>query len=48
MATRPPMDYAGPMLDSPFGSIPVNLVRQLVRGPAILVAIAALQLIASH
>jgi hypothetical protein len=42
------MDYAGPMLDSPFGSVPINLFRQLLRGPAILVAIAALQLIATH
>ena len=48
MATRPPMDYAGANFDSPFGSIPVNLVRQLVRGPALLVGLAALQLIATH
>lgn len=48
MATRPPMDYAGPMLDSPFGSVPINLVRQLVRGPALLIGLAALQLITPH
>ena len=49
MATRPPMNYGGGGgLDSPFGSMPVNMIRQLVRGPAILVGLAALQLIATH
>jgi hypothetical protein len=48
MATRPPMDYTTPVFDSPFGSIPVNLIRQLLRGPALLVGLAALQLIAGH
>ncbi|MFI9388516.1 DUF6297 family protein [Kutzneria sp. NPDC052558] len=47
MATRPPMTYVSPAFDSPFGSMPVNLIRQLVRGPALLVGLAALQLIAS-
>ncbi|MFC0437359.1 DUF6297 family protein [Kutzneria buriramensis] len=48
MATRPPMTYASPVFDSPFGTIPVNLIRQLVRGPALLVGLAAVQLIATH
>jgi len=47
MATRPPMTYVSPAFDSPFGSMPVNLIRQLVRGPALLVGLAALQLIAA-
>ncbi|QUQ67862.1 DUF6297 family protein [Kutzneria sp. CA-103260] len=47
MATRPPMTYVGPAFDSPFGSMPVNLIRQLVRGPAVLVGLVALQLIAT-
>jgi hypothetical protein len=50
MATRPPMDYGGgsPIFETGFGAVPVNLIRQLVRGPAILVGLAALQLIAAH
>jgi hypothetical protein len=48
MATRPPMDYGNAVFDSPFGTIPVNLIRQLIRGPALLVGLAALQLIASQ
>jgi hypothetical protein len=50
MATRPPMDYGGgsPIFETGFGAVPVNLIRQLVRGPAIVVGLAALQLIAAH
>jgi hypothetical protein len=48
MATRPPMNYAEAMFDTPFGSLPVNLIRQLLRGPALLVGLGALQLIATH
>jgi hypothetical protein len=50
LATRPPMDYGGgsPIFETGFGAVPVNLIRQLVRGPAILVGLAALQLIAAH
>lgn len=49
MATRKPMDYGGgAIFDTGFGVVPVNLIRQLVRGPAILVGLAALQLIATQ
>ena len=42
-ATRKPMSYDGGLADSPFGLIPVNLLRQSLRGPdvvALLVLIA--------
>jgi hypothetical protein len=49
MATRPPMDYGGgQFFETGFGAVPVNLIRQLVRGPALLVGLAALQLIATQ
>jgi hypothetical protein len=50
MATRPPMDYGGgsAIFETGFGAVPVNLIRQLLRGPALLVGLAALQLIAAH
>ncbi|MFC0539959.1 DUF6297 family protein [Kutzneria chonburiensis] len=50
MATRPPMDYGGgsAIFETGFGAVPVHLIRQLLRGPALLVGLAALQLIAAH
>jgi len=50
MATRPPMDYGGggAIFETGFGAVPVNLIRQLLRGPALLVGLGALQLIAAH
>jgi hypothetical protein len=44
MATRPPMDYASPMLATPFGVVPVNLLRQVARGPALLIVLGAAQI----
>ncbi|MEU7855650.1 DUF6297 family protein [Nonomuraea sp. NPDC049141] len=44
VATRPPMDYSGGLIDfGVFGPTPVGLVRQLARGPALLVGLALLQ-----
>ncbi|MDT5035074.1 MAG: hypothetical protein QOE03_259 [Micromonosporaceae bacterium] len=37
-ATRPPMIYGGTTLDTPFGLIPVDLLRRLARGPDVLAA----------
>jgi hypothetical protein len=31
-ATRPPMRYGGATIDTPFGLIPIDLLRQLTRG----------------
>ncbi|WP_019634366.1 DUF6297 family protein [Actinomadura atramentaria] len=43
-ATRPPMDYGGPVVDfGAFGAVPVGLVAQLARGPALLAAVAVVQ-----
>jgi hypothetical protein len=35
-ATRPPMAYGGAAVDTPFGLIPVDLIRQVIRGPDVL------------
>jgi hypothetical protein len=35
-ATRPPMAYGGTTIDTPFGLIPVDLLRRLARGPDLL------------
>jgi hypothetical protein len=35
-ATRPAMAYGGATVETPFGLIPVDLLRQLARGPALL------------
>jgi Family of unknown function (DUF6297) len=40
-ATRKPMSYDGGLADTPFGPIPVNLLRQALRGPD-LVAVVVL------
>jgi hypothetical protein len=44
-ATRPPPDYGAAVFDTGFGGVQVDLVRQLVRGPALLVGLAAVQLV---
>ena len=44
-ATRPPPDYGAAVFDTGFGSVQVDLVRQLVRGPALLAGLAAVQLL---
>jgi hypothetical protein len=38
-ATRKPMRYGGPVADTPFGMIPVDLIRQVLRGPEIVAAL---------
>jgi hypothetical protein len=38
-ATRPPMAYGGPAVDTPFGLIPVDLIRQVIRGPDVLAVV---------
>ena len=42
--TRPPLDYSGPLVPTPFGDYPLDLYRQLVRGLlllAVLIAVTA-------
>jgi hypothetical protein len=38
-ATRPPMAYGGPAVDTPFGLIPVDLIRQVIRGLDVLAVV---------
>ncbi len=35
-ATRPPMSYESAALETPFGQLPFDLIRQMVRGPDLL------------
>lgn len=37
--TRPPLDYSMPAVGTPIGDVPVDLIRQLVRGPLLLVGL---------
>jgi Family of unknown function (DUF6297) len=34
--TRPPLDYCGPLVPTPFGDLPLDLWRQVFRGPLLL------------
>lgn len=43
-ATRPPMVYGGAVAETPFGTIPVDLIRQVVRGPDLLALLVVIQL----
>ncbi|HWO61833.1 MAG TPA: hypothetical protein VNO31_17570, partial [Umezawaea sp.] len=43
-ATKPPMRYESPLLDTPMGTVPIGLVTRLLRGPGLLVVVAAIQL----
>jgi hypothetical protein len=47
-ATRPPMSYGGAAVDTPFGLIPVDLIRQLTRGPDALGLVLLAQLLVSR
>jgi hypothetical protein len=38
-ATKPPMSYGGAAVDTPFGLIPVDLIRQVIRGPDVLAVV---------
>jgi hypothetical protein len=42
-ATRPPMAYGGAVVETPFGLIPVDLLRQLTRGPDVLAVLVIAQ-----
>jgi hypothetical protein len=46
-ATRKPMSYDGGVADSPFGPVPVNLLRQTVRGPDLVAVLVLIGLFAS-
>ncbi|WP_327644002.1 DUF6297 family protein [Micromonospora zamorensis] len=42
--TRPPINYGGATVNTPFGMIPVDLMRQGSRGPALLAVLVLVQL----
>ncbi|WP_406080631.1 DUF6297 family protein [Micromonospora sp. NBC_00858] len=42
--TRPPIDYGGATVNTPFGMIPVDLLRQGSRGPALLAVLVLVRL----
>lgn len=42
-ASRPPLEYGGLVLETPMGQVPVDMLRQLLRGPLVVVAYAAVQ-----
>ena len=39
--TRPPLDYSGPLVPTPFGDYPLDLWRQVLRGPLLLSVLIA-------
>lgn len=43
--SRPPLDYGGLILETPVGQIPVDILRQLFRGPLVVAAAIAMQLV---
>jgi hypothetical protein len=43
-ATRPPMVYESPLLDTPMGTMPIGLITRLLRGPGLLLVVAVIQL----
>ncbi|GIF49987.1 hypothetical protein DFJ67_7991 [Asanoa ferruginea] len=44
-STRGPMIYGGSVAESPMGSMPVDLIRQVVRGPDVLAILIAVQIL---
>ena len=40
--TRPPLDYNGPLVPTPFGDYPLALWLQVLRGPLLLAVLTAL------
>ncbi|MFD6568475.1 DUF6297 family protein [Micromonospora profundi] len=42
--TRPPINYGGATVNTPFGMVPVDLLRQGSRGPALLAVLVLVQL----
>jgi hypothetical protein len=47
-ATRKPMSYDGGSADTPFGPVPVNLIRQTIRGPALVAVLVLVGLLSSR
>ncbi|MCS7477528.1 DUF6297 family protein [Umezawaea endophytica] len=43
-ATKPPMAYDSPLLDTPMGTMPIGLIARLLRGPGLLVVVAVVHL----
>ncbi|WP_232433720.1 DUF6297 family protein [Rhodococcus sp. AW25M09] len=43
-ASRPPLEYGGLILETPMGQVPVDMFRQLLRGPLVVLAFAAVQI----
>ncbi|MEO6085581.1 MAG: DUF6297 family protein, partial [Umezawaea sp.] len=39
-ATRPPMRYDSPLLDTPMGTMPIGVIARLLRGPGLLMVVA--------
>jgi hypothetical protein len=46
-ATRPPMAYGGAAIETPFGLIPVDLLRQVTRGLDVLAVVIVVQTLLS-
>jgi hypothetical protein len=46
--TRPPLDYSKPPVPTPFGDLPLDLWRQLARGPLVLGVVIAVVLLAGR
>ncbi len=47
-ATRPPMSYGGALIETPIGLVPVELIRQLARGPDVLAVVMIAQALLSR
>lgn len=45
LASRPPPTYGGALFDTPFAALPVDLIRQLLRGPALLAVLVAVHVL---
>lgn len=43
-ASRPPLEYGGLILETPMGQVPVDMLRQILRGPLVVFAYAAVQI----
>src|SRR5690606_29798865 len=43
-ATRRPIPHGGPVADTPFGMIPVDLLRQVLRGPDLVGTLVVIEL----
>jgi Family of unknown function (DUF6297) len=43
--TRPPIDYSAPPITTPFGDLPLDMWRQLLRGPLMLTALIIVVLV---